>query len=301
MRVFVIGGTGHIGAQLVPILVRQGHDVVIGARNKNNPFFDGASFIACDSTDVKCLEEIAKKEQFDVIVEFPGTVKNVWEVFKDSVSHIIACGSFWMYGKPKVVPTPEIAQERSFFEVYALRYQQIMDMILDSEGHKSEFTAIMPPNICGPGKIPLDTCGGRSIEVHRANMRGETVYLPEGPEAFITPCDSYDLAMLFALAINNREKAAGQIFNGGTKYALTSTQFVQTMADIYNVDIPVAYVPWEEYKTKYNPSEGGWWHFYAHMWPDISKAEQLLGYVPKYTPEDALRRAVEWMKEQSLL
>ena len=29
MRVFVIGGTGHIGAHLVPILVKQGHEVVV--------------------------------------------------------------------------------------------------------------------------------------------------------------------------------------------------------------------------------------------------------------------------------
>ena len=304
MRVFVIGGTGHIGVHLVPILVKQGHEVVVGARKNGlsgNPSFDGASFLACDSTDVECLKEIEKKERFDVIVEFPGTVKNIWDVFKDSVSHIVACGSFWMYGKPKLVPTPEIPQERSFFDVYAIRYQQILDMIVDSNEHKAKFTAIMPPNICGPGKTPLDTSGGRSIEVHKSNMRGETVYLPDGPEALITPCDAYDLAMLFALAINNRENAAGQVFNGGTRYALTATQFVQTMADIYGVKIPIAYVPWEEYKTKYNPSEGNWWHFYAHMCPDISKAEKLLGYTPKYTPEETLRRAVEWMKEHKLL
>lgn len=304
MRVFVIGGTGHIGEHLVPILVEKGYDVVVGARRNgllDNPSFKGAEFIACDSTDVKCLEEIAQTEHFDAIIEFPGTVKNVWDVFKDRVSHIVACGSFWMYGKPKIVPTPEITQEKSFFDVYAIRYQQILEMIHDSKEHKAKFTAIMPPNICGPGKIPLDTSGGRSVEVHKANMRGETVYLPDGPEALITPCDAYDLAMLFALAIDKPDKSAGQIFNGGTKYALTSTQFVQTMADIYEADIPITYVPWEEYKTKYSTSAGAWWHFYAHMCPDITKAETLLGYTPKYTPEETLCRAVQWMKEQNIL
>lgn len=304
MRVLVIGGTGHIGTHLVPLLLQQGHHVVVGARGNRatkDADFEGASFITCDSKDINSLEEIAAKESFDVIVDFPGTAWNVWSVFKDRVKHIVACGSLWMFGNPKMVPTPEKTQNNCIFKGYANRYERILEMLEESKEHVAEFTAIMPPNICGPGKVPLDTSGGRSVEVHQANMRGETVYLPEGAEALIAPCDAYDLAMLFALAINNREQAAGQIFNGGPDYALTATQFVQTMAQIYNVDIPITYVPWEEYKANYVQSEGAWWHFYAHMYPDTTKARTLLGYKPQYTPEQALSRAVDWMKAQGLI
>ena len=45
---------------------------------------------------------------------------------------------------------------------------------------------------------------------------------------------------------------------------------------------------------------GARWHFYAHMLPDIRKAKELLGYKPKYTPEEALRTAVEWMTEEEM-
>ncbi len=304
MRILVIGGSGHIGSHLIPILVKQGHDVVVGSRNdriSGNPLFRGASFMKCNSRDEQYLNELAKKEQFEVVVDFPGTAMNIWNAFKDSASHIIACGSFWMYGKPMEIPTPEITQAACIFENYAIRYEQILQMLSASQKHKAAFTAIMPPNICGPGKIPLDTSGGRDVAVHQANMRGETVFLPEGPEALIMPCDAYDLAMLFALAIDKREKSAGQIFNGGTEYALTSTNFVKTMANIYEVEIPITYVPWNQYKEKYSMSEGSWWHFYAHMYPDISKAKTLLGFSPKYKPEETLCRAVEWMKEQKIL
>ena len=37
------------------------------------------------------------------------------------------------------------------------------------------------------------------------------------------------------------------------------------------------------------------------MLPDISKARKLLGYEPRYTVKETMRRAVEWMKEQKLL
>lgn len=305
MKILIIGGTGHVGAFLVEILCSQGHDVVIGSRGSSHTpthaKICSARSVICNTEDPESLAVLAKNEHFDVIIDFPGTAWNIWHAFRDTADHIIACGSLWMFGYPRIVPTPEQTQDQCLFAGYDVRYEQITEMIHDSYQHKAAFTAIMPPNICGPGKIPLDTLGGRDIEVHRANMRGETVYLPEGPEALICPCDAYDLAMLFALAVNNRTQAAGQIFNGGAAYCLTATQFVNTMADIYGVQIPIEYIPWEEYKKNVSPSMGHWWHFYAHMCPDISKARTLLGYKPRYTPKEALARAVDWMKENKLL
>ncbi len=304
MKILVIGGTGHVGSHLVPILLSQGHEVVIGSRGKKNvpegSPLHRARFVTCNSGDLHSLASVAQ-ESFDAVVDFPGTAWNVWQVFRDTASHIIACGSLWMLGYPNVAPTPELTQNPCVFEGYEKRYQQIIDMLADSHRHKAAFTSVFPPNICGPGKIPLDTLGGRDIEVHRANTRGEKVYLPEGPEALIGPCDAYDLAVIFALALNNRTAAAGQIFNGGSAYALTSTQFVRTMGHIYGSEIPIEYIPWSTYKNEISPGVGYWWHFYAHMNPDISKARTLLGYEPKYTPEETLLRAVNWMRTEGLL
>ncbi len=304
MKIFIIGGTGHIGSHLVPMLISQGHEVYLGTRGKHSltdKAFEGAKHVPCDALSDESLLEIAENYTFDTIVDFPGTAFRAWNIFKDKVSHLVACGSLWMLGRPKIVPTPEITQAECFDSGYRKRYAAMQQMLAESGNCKAVFTAIMVPNISGPGKIPLDTVGGRDIEVHRAAMRGETVYLPEGPETLIAPCDAHDLAALFALAINQRIAAAGQIFNAGPAYALSATDLVKAFEKIYNTEIPIEYVPWEEYKTKINPPIGNWWHFYAHMCPDISKARKLLGYEPRYTPEQSLERAVEWMKEQNLL
>lgn len=304
MKILIIGGTGHIGSHLTPILISQGHRVYIATRG-NKPtsgeVFSGAEFIICNAADETNLIEVANNYNFDAVVDFPGTGFNTWNVFKNKVSHIVVCGSLWMFGRPNIVPTPEIKQSECPFVNYAKRYSQIEEMQSESGKYKAVFTAIMPPNICGPGKIPLDTLGGRSIDVHRALMRGETVYLPEGPETLISPCDAYDLAMLFSLALNQRDAAAGQIFNGGPVYGITVSQFVKTYGEIYNTDIPIKYVSWEEYKTKINPSMDAWWHFYSHLCPDIAKAKRILGYEPKYTIEESMKRTVEWMIEQQIL
>lgn len=304
MKILIIGGTGHVGSFLVEQLLEQGHEVVIGSRNQkvlpeNSPLYK-ARMVTCNSSDLESLKALAK-ERFEVVMDFPGTAYNTYIAFRDTASHVIVCGSLWMFGYPHVVPTPEIRQEKCVFEGYEKRYLEIQEMIGDSGKHRSVFTAIMPPNICGPGKIPIETLGGRDIAVHRALMEGKPVYLPDGPEALIGPCDASDIANLFTLAVNNRTAAAGQIFNAGSAYSVTSSQLVGIYSDIYGVDIPVEKVSWEIYKKDISPSIGHWWHFYAHMQPDISKARKLLGYNPRYTPQEAIARAVDWMFAQKLL
>ena len=303
MKILVIGGTGHVASHLVPMLASQGHQVFIGTRG-NTPakvvLPENVQYITCDAKDLESHKALANETEFDAVVDFPGTGFHTWQAFRDRVSHVVVCGSLWMFGRPNVVPTPEIPQNPCPFEAYAKRFAEIQQMVAEAPQYKAAFTAIMPPNICGPGKIPLDATGDRSIENHKAAMRGETVYLPDGPEALIAPCDAYDLAALFALALNNPEKADGQIFNGGPEYALSSTQYVKTFGEIFGVDIPIEYVSWDDYKKRY-PSIGAWWHFYSDMCPDISKAKELLGYKPRYTSKEAMARAVEWMKERGLL
>jgi len=305
MKVLIIGGTGHVGTNLVHILHEQGHEVIIGSRGATHipadPTFSKVRFVTCDAFSIASLEDLSHHERFDVIIEFPGVIEQVWTVFKNKADHIISCGSVWMFGAPRVIPTPERIQGACPFDVYEERNIAYTKILAESRTTKAVFSAVMPPNISGRGKVPLDTLGGRDIEIHKANMRGEVVYLPEGPESTICPCEAYDLAMLFALCVNNRTAAAGQIFNGGTDHALTSTQFVDTFAQIHGVNIPIEYVPWNIYKSEISPGIGYWWHFYAHMSPDISKAKKLLGYKPRYTSEEAMDRAVAWMKDSHLI
>ena len=207
-----------------------------------------------------------------------------------------------MLGTPRRIPCPEESQTPFWEEGYTKRWQVIQEVLRASgAGSGPLFTAILPPNICGPGKIPLDTQGGRSIEVHRHLARGKEVILPEGADVLIGPCDAEDIARSFFLALRQPDRAAGQIFNVGSAYALSAGEFVAAYGAIYGVRIPIRRVPWQQFATEIVPDPGSRYHFEAHMCPDVSKLQSLLGYEPKFTPEQTLSRAVQWMKEQRLL
>ena len=304
MKILVVGGTGHMGTFLVEKLVNNGHEVFVATRGRTKQreisAFDNVKFILCDVSNEESFISL-KGYKFDVIVDFSGAVYKLWNHFGDNVTHIVACGSLWMYGYPHIVPTPEITQETCWVSSYQKRYEQLLEMIENKNKKKAVVTGIMIPNVCGPGKVPIDQYGNRSLENHKAMQLGQTVYIPDGPEALIGPCDAEDISDFFVLAIENRGKAANQLFNIGTKYSLTTSEFIEAYGKIYGVQIPVEKVSWEKYTTEINPEKDAWWHFYAHMLPDIRKAEAGLGYSPKYTSEQTMERAVNWMKENGLL
>jgi nucleoside-diphosphate-sugar epimerase len=37
------------------------------------------------------------------------------------------------------------------------------------------------------------------------------------------------------------------------------------------------------------------------MCPDLTKITTRLGYAPRYTPEETLARAVDWMRQQGMI
>jgi nucleoside-diphosphate-sugar epimerase len=304
MKVLVIGGTGHVGHFMVPKLAAAGFEVIVVGSGKTplptDKAWAGVKYLACDVRNADQLNQLAD-ERPGTVIDMTGSVWDIYHQLKGVCRHVVACGSLWMYGEPKVVPTPEQTASECVFDGYKKRYSQIQQLIEMGKKDGVAFTAIMPPNICGPGKIPLDCLGGRGLDVHKAHQAGREVILPDGPDVLIGPCDAEDIADCFVKAILNRERSSYQIFNVGSAYALTAAQFVNAYADIYQVEIPIKRVSWSEYITNVSPDIGYWWHFKAHMCPDISKAKKLLGYQPKYTPEMTMRRAVEWMRGQKLL
>src|ERR1700722_5624124 len=252
MKVAIVGGTGHIGTHLVPMLAHQGHDVLVIARGKTSlpAGFETVRVITADYIPghPKWLGAINSIGHCDAFVDLLGTaLDEVYEALRNRCGHVIACGSFWMLGTPNQIPCPPQSQSSVWDDGYRKRWTVIQGVLNQSLTSGARFTAILPPNICGPGKIPLDTQGGRSIAVHRELAAGKKVFLPEGPDVLIGPCDAQDVAQAFLLAIEQPDKAKGSIFNVGSAYALTASKFVVTYGQIYGVSIPIERISFQEF------------------------------------------------------
>jgi nucleoside-diphosphate-sugar epimerase len=307
VKVCIIGGTGHIGSFLVPQLVKDAHEVTVVTRGAR-PQATAAAWRKV--TFVKSDYKRGEKAFFagvadlgaEVVIDILGKdLPGLYEAVKPRARHLIACGSVWMLGPPRVVPTPPETQNPCPFEWYATRWKELLATKERAKRDGLAFTAVLPPNICGPGKVPLEARGGRDVQVHLSHSRGEPVYLPENCNTLIAPSDASDVAKVFTLAALNRDAASDEIFNACAPYALTAPRFIEAYGEIYGTRIPIEYVSGEKFYGEILPDEGANYHFRAHMAPDISKTRAKLGYEPEFTSEESMSRAVAWMHEQKLI
>jgi len=307
--VLVTGGYGHIGTFLVPRLVRAGWQVTVLTRGRKKPP-DSADWQDLPHRHLNAdYSELCKHDQWkDLLAELrPAAVIDtlardapaVVRACPASVEHVIVCGSVWMYGPPRQVPTPERTQGECPFEPYRQRYQQLLSLLSRTDG--PAITGIMPSNIAGPGKIPLEPYGSRSLEVHRQMSTGCQIALPADGQTLVGPTDAQDIAEVFALALEKPQQAAGRMFNAAAAYAITFNEMVATYSRIYSVEISVRHVTWQEFDNIVRPEPSQRYHHEAHMCADITAARAALGYEPAFTPEQALERAVEWMHSTGLL
>jgi nucleoside-diphosphate-sugar epimerase len=307
--VLVIGGYGHIGRFLVPRLARTGWQVTVLTRARQAPpDSDAWHNLPChhvtgdyqELTDnrgwASLLKDIAPTVVIDILARSASAVVGACP---SQVRHVLVCGSVWMYGPPRQIPTPERTQAPFPFDFYRARYQHLQDLLAATGG--PAVTAIMPSNIAGPGKIPIDPYGTREIAVHKAMAGGMQIVLPCNGLTLVGPTDAEDIAEVFALAAEQPEKSASRMFNAAAAYALTFADLVTTYGRIYGVEIPVRFVVWDEFDRVVRPAPDQRYHHEAHMCADITAARRALNYEPKYTPETALQRAVEWMRSKEML
>jgi nucleoside-diphosphate-sugar epimerase len=303
MRITVIGGTGHIGGYLVPRLVEAGHEVTVATRGRrpwpDGPAWERARTLALPKEDpAAALAETPADAVIDIVQKFGS---GLYQALRGRCRHFIWCGSLWMWGPPAAVPTPELRAGTPLTDSYVPRMDELCRLREQCRADGVAFTAVMPPNLCGPGKVPLELAGGRDPAVHRAYARGEPVRLPHGCNTLIGPCDVQDVAECFALAAEKPDATDGEFLNVGADYALPAPRWADVFADIHGRPVPVEWIGRERFEREVATDAMARLHFDHHMCPDIRKARRLLGYAPRYTPEQSMARAVEWMRAEGLM
>src|SRR4051812_27687475 len=189
MRVVIIGGSGHIGTYLVPMLVERGHEVINVTRGESQPYVANAAWNSVQSIKAdRAVEDAAgtfgqriRDLKSDVVVDLicftEDSARQLVEALRGQVQHFLHCGTIWIYGHSTQVPARE-DQPRKPFGTYGIQKAAIEAYLLD-EARRSGFPATMlhAGHIVGPGYAPLNPAGHFNPEVFVKLAHGETLTL----------------------------------------------------------------------------------------------------------------------------
>ena len=305
MRYLVTGGAGFIGSNTADELVRRGHDVVVlddlstgkagnlaAARKQINLIDDSVTNLdtvrgAC--TNVDCVIHLAAQTSVPRSVKDPietnlinvdGTL-NVLVAARDaSVRRVVFASSCAVYGGSPTLPIRESAAaapispygvSKQIGEIYGRLFREM---------HGLEFVALRYFNVFGPRQDPASPYSGVLSVFSAALLEGAqpTVY-GDGEQSrdFVYVGDVVEANLLAA----ESKQEPGHVFNVGPGRRYTLNQTLAILEKITGRPGSAKYAPTREGDIR-------------HSQANISLAQEELGYQPRFSFEEGLKRTWEW-------
>ena len=312
MRVVVIGGSGHIGTYLIPRLVAAGHEVVTISRSQRAPYQQHAAWkstqqITLDRDEAERagvfgqrVRDLKPDVVIDLICFTLPSAQQLVEALRGQVQHLLHCGTIWVHGPSAQVPTTE-AQPRHPFGSYGEQKAAIESYLLDqARCHGFPATCLHPGHIVGPGWAPLNPAGHFELQVFTQLARAEELTLPNLGMETVHHVHADDVAQAFEVTMNHWSAAVGESFHVVSSAALTLRGYAEAMAAFFGQPAHLRFLPWEEWRASVSEAAANaTWDHIAHS-PNcsIAKAQQAIGYQPRYSSLQAVEEAVNWLVAQ---
>lgn len=308
MRVVVIGGTGHIGSYLTPMLVEAGHDVICVARGKREPYHSheawrGITRVAVDRGTEEALGEFGRRIAelgAEVVIDLtcytPSSARQLVDALRGRVTHFLHCGTIWVHGHSVQVPTTEDAPRAPFGD-YGIRKLAIETYLLEQAQEGFPATILHPGHLVGPGWPPVNPAGNFNTEVFSSLAAGREVSLPNLGMETLHHVHAADVASAFLCAVRHRDAALGESFHVVSPAAVTLRGFAERVAAWFGREPLLRFLPWEEWRAGSSEKDSRvTWDHIAHS-PNcsIEKARRLLSYQPAYGSLEAVQESVAWL------
>jgi nucleoside-diphosphate-sugar epimerase len=311
MRIVVIGGSGHIGTFLVPRLVRAGHEVLNISRGTRRAYVDAPEW-------EQVQQVVADRHEEDVAGTFGDRVAGLRpdavvdlvcftvesatalvDRLRGETGHLVHCGSVWRYGPSRKLPISEAAGSGTApFGEYGIQKDLIARMLKDETASGGLVTtSLHPGHIVGPGWHPIGPLGNLDPAVWHTLSAGRPLPIPGIGVELMHHVHADDVAQAFEAAIEQRDAAAGEDFNVVAPTALNVRGYADIAAAWFGQSATLEPVTWELFRRSTTPehAEASWDHLYRSHCLSIDKAIRLLGYAPRYEPEQAVRESVDWL------
>jgi len=240
----------------------------------------------------------------DLICYTPEQNRTMIEAFRGRVSHFLHCGTLWVYGACRRVPSPETAARNPIGDYGKQKSRIETDLIAEFRQSGFPATVLHPGHISGRNWLPIDPQGTRNgIEVYRRLARGEEICLPDLGLATLHHVHADDVAQLFQNAIEHRAAALGNSFNVAAPHAMTLVGCCEAVAGLFGREPKLCFVPMAELADRMEKEayEGTVAHVEHSTCADISRARSLLDYAPRYTTEQIYAECLECLLETGQL
>ena len=132
---------------------------------------------------------------------------------------------------------------------------------------------------------------------------GQPVDVPGIGAEFLHHVHADDVAQAFEAAVSHRDAAAGEDFNVVAPSALNVRGYAQIGASWFGQAADLRTVTWDEFRRTAGDEAArlSWDHLVRNHYCSIGKARTLLGYTPRYEPEDAVLESVRWLIDHDQL
>jgi dTDP-glucose 4,6-dehydratase len=302
-RILVTGGTGFIGTNLVNELKSRGHEVL----SLDLLHHDRDDYVRADVRNYRQLERVFNNQEFDYIYHLAAEYgrwngeeyyENLWQTNVIGTKHMIRLqeklkfrmiffSSAEVYGDYMGIMSEDVMENNSIKDTYQMNDYAITKwagelMCMNSATmFDTETVRVRPVNCYGPhehyhpykGFIPL-------FIYHALYNKPYTVY--KGHKRIIDYVG--DTARTFANIVDNF--IPGEAYNVGSKqeWEHDIKEYSDMVIDAVGIDDSlVTYKEAEAFTTKVKKM-------------DFSKAIRDLKHDPKITPEEGIKKTVDWMK-----
>jgi UDP-glucose 4-epimerase len=310
MRFLVTGGAGFIGSNTVDELVRRGHDVVVlddlsTGRAANLAGVEGKiKFIQDSVTNLYALREACRGVDYVIHLaaqtSVPRSVKDPLETNRINVEgtlnvlvaahgaqvkRVVFASSCAVYGKTEVLPIRESAVlapispyglSKQFGEGYGRVFQELYGL---------GFVALRYFNVFGPRQDPGSPYSGVLSIFSAALLNGTqpTVYGDGEQSRDFVYVENVVEANLLASEVKG---AAGLAINVGTGSRSTLNETLALLGKITGQHAAAKYAAGREGDIRDSQA-------------DIGLAREALGYRPRVSFEDGLKKTWEWFRSTS--
>ncbi len=315
MRIVVIGGSGHIGSFLVPRLVRAGHEVINVSRGQRSSYVEDpvwedvrrveADRVAEDGagTFPQLIHDLRAEVVVDLICFTLDSATALVERLRGDTGHLLHCGSIWRHGPSQRLPVTEENAAPPLGDYGTAKAATAAMLQAETRSGGLMTTSLHPGHIVGPGWHPIGPLGNLDPTVWRTLSAGEPLATPGIGTESMHHVHADDVAQAFVAAIDHREAAAGEDFNIVAPSALTLRGYARLAAAWFDREADLRPVSWEEFRHRTEPdaAEASWEHLIRNHYCSIDKARRLIGYAPRYEPDQAILESVRWLIDHGQL